>query len=62
MRNRRRIIVSDNFNEAEELNECLGDAAEALRTAHSRIMEMLFEPKKCDKNKNNIVPSEKIEK
>lgn len=54
--------MSDNFTEAEELNERLGDAAEALRTAHSRIMEMLFEPEKCDKNKNNIIPSEKREK
>lgn len=54
--------MTDNFAEAEELNERLGDAAEALRTAHSRIMEMLFEPEKCDKNKNNIIPSEKREK
>lgn len=54
--------MSDNFTEAEELNERLGDAASALRETHKHIMDMLLNPEKYDKSKNNVVPFEKREK
>lgn len=53
--------MTDNFKEAEELNEKLGDAAGALKDAHKVIMGILFPSTKKSDNKSNIIPFEKRE-
>ena len=49
-----------NFKEAEELNEKMADAADALGVIHKKLKDVFFGEKTEDEN--NIVPFKKREK